>query len=116
MRSTLSQMQQPLLIESMSYHFMAPTQPTTTTKVDIHHRTRLLSSVRRGETVQLTHIEAGRRLARRLAELGLTPGVTIQVLHVNGGPLLIAVRGARLALGKGMAEKILVTQPEDGNV
>lgn len=94
---------------------MPPTQSTTIIKSDSYHHTRPLSSVRRGETVQLTHIEAGRRLARRLAELGLTPGVAIQVLHVNGGPLLIAVRGARLALGKGMAEKIMVTLPEDGD-
>jgi Fe2+ transport system protein FeoA len=69
--------------------------------------------VRRGETVQLIHIDAGRRLARRLTELGLTPGVTIQVLHVNGGPMLVAVRGARLAIGRGMADKILVRTPED---
>ncbi len=73
---------------------------------------RLLSTVQRGERVQLSHITAGRRLARRLAELGLTPGVTLQVLHDNGGPMLIAVRGARLALGRGMTEKILVTTPE----
>lgn len=76
---------------------------------------RPLSSIRSGETVQLASIEAGRRLTRRLTELGLTPGVTIQVVHVNGGPLLIAVRGARLAIGRGMAEKILVCAPEGGN-
>ncbi len=95
---------------------MITTQPTTTTNSATRRRTRPLSTVRRGETVQLARIEAGRRLARRLAELGLTPGVSIQVLHVNGGPILIAVRGARLALGKGMAEKILVAPPEDGDV
>jgi len=80
----------------------------TTRKIDRSQRTRSLGSVRRGEIVQLAHIEAGRRLAQRLAELGLTPGVKIQVLHVNGGPILIGVRGARLALGRGMAQKIMV--------
>ena len=86
--------------------FPKATQPTSA---------RLLSSVPRGERVQLSHIVAGRRLARRLAELGLTPGVTLQVLHDNGGPMLIAVRGARLALGRGMTEKIMVTMPESSH-
>ena len=95
---------------------MPSSQPTTSLKIEERGHARPLSSVRRGEIVQLTRIEAGRRLSRRLAELGLTPGVTIQVLHVNGGPILIAVRGARLALGKGMAEKIMVITPEGGNV
>ena len=91
---------------------------TTTSQPQALHkrtnqRTRPLRSVRRGETVQLASIEAGRRLARRLTELGLTPGVSIQVLHVNGGPLLIGVRGTRLAIGRGMADKIMVQSSED---
>lgn len=89
---------------------------TTSGKIDAGVAVRPLSSIRRGEMVQLTHIAAGRRLARRLAELGLTPGVTFQVLHVNGGPILIAIRGARLALGRGMAEKIMVKTPEGEDV
>ncbi len=74
---------------------------------------RPLSSAQRGECVRLIHIEAGHRLARRLAELGLTPGVTLQVVHKNGGPMLIAVRGTRLALGRGVTDKILVSPLED---
>ena len=95
---------------------MPPLQSTKPArKINRTRRDKPLSSIRRGEVVQLTHIEAGRRLAQRLAELGLTPGVKIQVLHVNGGPILIGVRGARLALGRGMAEKILVTTLEAGD-
>ncbi len=67
-----------------------------------------LSAAHRGETVRLVQIDAGHRLSRRLAELGLTPGVVMQVVHKNGGPMLIAVRGARLALGRGVTDKILV--------
>ena len=71
---------------------------------------RPLSAVPRGEAVRLVRIDAGRRLTRRLAELGLTPGVVMQVVHKNGGPMLIAVRGARLALGRGVTDKILVEE------
>ncbi len=75
--------------------------------------THPLSATRRGECVRLIHIDAGQRLARRLAELGLTPGVTLQVVHKNGGPMLIAVRGTRLALGRGVTDKILVAPVEE---
>ena len=62
----------------------------------------------RGQPIRLTKIMAGRKLTHRLTELGLTPGVHFEVLHDHGGPLLLAVRNSRLALGRGMASKILV--------
>ena len=61
-----------------------------------------------GQPVRLVRIAAGRKLVHRLTELGLTPGVVFEVLHDHGGPLLLAVRNSRLALGRGMASKILV--------
>jgi Fe2+ transport system protein FeoA len=92
---------------------MSITSPTQAAPDGRHnHRIRPLTSARRDETVQVVRIDAGRRLAQRLMELGLTPGVIVQVVHVNGGPMLIAVRGARLAIGRGMAEKIMVKTPE----
>ena len=78
---------------------------------DVH--TRPLSAARRGDRVRLIAINAGHRLSRRLAELGLTPGVVMQVVHKNGGPMLIAVRGTRLALGRGVTDKILVEEMDD---
>jgi len=48
-------------------------------------------------------------LARRLVALGITTGARIQVLHNWGsGPVIVEVRGARLALGRGQAARILV--------
>ncbi len=79
--------------------------------IDTHSRP--LSAARRGDYVRLTHIDAGHRLSHRLAELGLTPGVVMEVVHKNGGPMLIAVRGARLALGQGVTDKILVIPVEE---
>ncbi len=67
-----------------------------------------LTMAMRGQLVRLTKIMAGRKLTHRLTELGLTPGVHFEVLHDHGGPLLLAVRDSRLALGRGMASKIFV--------
>ena len=48
-------------------------------------------------------------MAKRLADMGFVPGDEIQVVS-NGvpGPLVVLVKGSRLVLGRGMAEKILV--------
>ena len=72
-----------------------------------------LSSVPVGQSVQLARIDAGRRLKHRLAELGLTPGVTLTIIQKNGGPILISVRDSRIAIGREMANKIQVTKLND---
>jgi Fe2+ transport system protein FeoA len=61
-----------------------------------------------GEELILVAINGGDALRHRLTELGLVPGVNFRVLQSEGGPLLLAVRDARLAIGRGMAHKILV--------
>ena len=67
----------------------------------------------RGCPLRLTGIQGGTRLNRRLVELGLTPGVRLRVLQDSGGPLILALRDSRIALGRGMAEKLSVTIIED---
>jgi Fe2+ transport system protein FeoA len=64
-----------------------------------------------GETVTVTTVRAGRGLQRRLADMGLTPGVQIRVINSQmPGPVLIDLRGSRLGLGFGVAQKILVKE------
>jgi|RifCSP16_2_1023846.scaffolds.fasta_scaffold79239_2 Fe2+ transport system protein FeoA len=76
--------------------------------------TRLLSDVLRGETVRLTGVDSDRRTVRRLAEMGLTPGVAMTVLQTSKGPILVAVRGARVALGHKMATTMRVVSNGTG--
>ena len=70
--------------------------------------TFLLSAAALGETVRLVKIDAGKKLTHRLTELGLTPGVELMLVHDSGGPLLLSVRDSRVAIGRGMAEKLHV--------
>ncbi|GAB4574398.1 MAG: hypothetical protein Kow0077_20740 [Anaerolineae bacterium] len=67
-----------------------------------------------GETVKIVEIRGGRRLRKRLADLGLNVGMAVRVIQgTHGGPMLLAFKGdARLAIGAGIAQKILVA-PED---
>jgi Fe2+ transport system protein FeoA len=63
-----------------------------------------------GETVELIQIGEGKRLRKRLADLGLNVGLNIRVVqNCFAGPLILAVKeDARLAIGRGMAHQILV--------
>ncbi len=47
---------------------------------------------------------------RRLEDMGITPGTRVRVVKSAPfrGPIELQVRGSRLAIGRGMARKILV--------
>lgn len=62
-----------------------------------------------GQPLRLVSISGGRQITHRLVEMGLTPGVPLKLLQNTRGPLLIAVRDSRIALGRGMAQKLTVT-------
>ena len=69
-----------------------------------------LSMVSSGEIVTVLAVRAGWGLQRRLADLGLTPGVRVKVISSGRpGQVVLDVRGSRLALGHGVAGKIMVS-------
>ncbi len=45
---------------------------------------------------------------RRLMEMGVTPGAIVEVVASWGGPILVRVRGVVIAVGRGVARRILV--------
>ncbi len=54
-------------------------------------------------------LAGGRSHSSRLASMGLTSGAEVVVMQNYGrGPLILSVRGVRLAIGHNEAEKILV--------
>lgn len=69
-----------------------------------------LSMVAPGQDVQFVGVHGGWGIRRRLAEMGLNPGVKMKVIQADfqGGPIIVAVRDSRLALGRRMAHKIMV--------
>lgn len=70
---------------------------------------RPLSQTETGERVVVVGHGGGAEMARRLNEMGVTQGVELEVMNRNAGPVLVSCRGCRLALGRGMSDKILVT-------
>ncbi len=71
-------------------------------------RVKPLAMLQPGEVGTVIQVVAGRGLTLRLAEMGITPGTPIEVVHNNFGPILIMVRNSRLVLGRGVAMKIMV--------
>ena len=62
-----------------------------------------------GQKVRDVSIMAGRGLRQRLVGMGLREGSEIEVIKPGGpGPFLIGVKETRLAIGRGIAYKILV--------
>ncbi|MGC8855225.1 MAG: FeoA family protein [Anaerolineae bacterium] len=68
-----------------------------------------LAEMGTGEWGTVRRLNGGRAVLNRLVSLGVTPGARVNMTQNYGrGPLIITVRGTRLALGRGEAEKILV--------
>jgi len=73
-----------------------------------------LTALKKGESGNVASIGAGHGrgggFEKRLMDMGLTPGTRVTVVKSAPfhGPLEILVRGSRLALGRGMAERIFV--------
>jgi len=70
----------------------------------------ILSMVNAGKEVTLVNIKGGQGIRSKLFSLGLVPGVNLKVLNSSGtsGPVMVAINDTRLALGQGMATKIIV--------
>ena len=63
-----------------------------------------------GAKGRITVLSAGPGLCRRLEEMGLRSG--LEVVKISGmplrGPVVVQVGGTRLAIGHGMAKKLMV--------
>jgi len=68
-----------------------------------------LSNVKAGQKVRVVSIDAGRGLAGRLLAMGIIPNSEIAMLtESSSGPVVIEVKGSKVMLGRGMAQKIIV--------
>ncbi len=72
------------------------------------HRTSL-AELYANEQATILSFASGRVETARLASLGFTPGAEVNMIQNYGhGPLIVTVRGTRVALGRGEAAKIFV--------
>jgi ferrous iron transport protein A len=61
-----------------------------------------------GSRARIVEIHGGRELVRKLLALGLRIGSEIRVEHHRGRGLVVSAGAARVALGGGIVEKVMV--------
>lgn len=75
-----------------------------------------LADVETGVSVRISAIQGGRGLVGRLCSMGLVPGTDVQVVGGRrGGPVIVGLRGCRIAIGCGMANKVMVEPAGDSD-
>jgi len=67
-----------------------------------------LYEMHEGEKGRIINIKGGKGKVIRLAELGLLPGEEVTLFRKGFGPIAIKVKDTSLALGRGIAQSILV--------
>lgn len=81
---------------------------------DVHHPEdggfSSVASLAEGESATMVEVAGGGHLQARLANMGLRAGKTITKLGAlpGRGPVTVKVDGCRVALGHGIAHKVLV--------
>ena len=73
-----------------------------------------LDQVQENNKAKVIDIQGGQRIRQRLGEMGIHPGDIIAILRYGAlrGPILIEIHGSQVALGRGIASKILVEEVE----
>ena len=75
-----------------------------------------IGDLREHDVGKVAFIRGDRRVLQRLLDMGLTPGTSISVVKVAPlkGPIEVAVRGSKLALGRDIACTVFVETAKSG--
>jgi ferrous iron transport protein A len=73
-----------------------------------------LDQVTENRKAQVIDIQGGQRIRQRLSQMGIHPGDMITILRYGAlrGPILIEIHGSQVALGRGIASKIIIEETE----
>lgn len=66
-----------------------------------------LDEIQAGQRVRITGHRGGRMLRARLLAMGLNLGREVEILQNNRGLIIVGINGGRVALGRGISQKIL---------
>ena len=68
-----------------------------------------LHEVIQGKSARILRIDGGLMVRKKLLKMGIVPGIPVKVLQKGDrGPMLLSVLGNQLAIGEGMARKVVV--------
>ena len=67
-----------------------------------------LTMVKEGEPNKIHRVTGKEKIKRFLENLGFVEGAVVTVVSVTGGNMIVNVKESRVAIGKDMANKIMV--------
>lgn len=73
-----------------------------------------LDQINENRKAKVIDIQGGQGMRQRLSQMGIHPGDIITMLRYGAlrGPILIEVHGSQVALGRGIASRIIVEETE----
>ncbi|MBN1492983.1 MAG: ferrous iron transport protein A [Candidatus Omnitrophica bacterium] len=73
----------------------------------------LLTTISSGTKVKIARLIGGRTFKSKITAMGLHVGLVITVIrNESEGPIVVEAKGVRIALGRGMSEKLSVYRLE----
>jgi ferrous iron transport protein A len=82
---------------------------TDANKAIPYEKLKAVSDLPAGGRGVVRFLRGGEEFTHRMASLGFTPGVEVEVMQNYGrGPILVTVRATRVALGRGEGLKLLL--------
>lgn len=79
---------------------------------------RFLGDLKSGERACVEYIQGGGAIRRRMMDMGIVPGVELEVVRRApfGGPLQVRLKGYYLAMRRGECAKIVVTEIHQAHI
>jgi ferrous iron transport protein A len=73
-----------------------------------------LDQIYENRKAKVIDVQGGAGIKQRLSQMGIHPGDIITILRygVLRGPILIEIHGSQVALGRGIASRIIVEETE----
>jgi len=68
----------------------------------------ILTNLKSEDQARIVAIEGGRGIRQQLLLRGISEGSIIRVVSSNGGPVVLELDGGMIAIGRGMAQKVIV--------
>lgn len=70
----------------------------------------VLSGVKKNDKCRIKQVIGGGHARKRLYELGLNSGAELKMVKNDFGPIIISKAGHKLAIGRGLAQHIVVEE------
>ncbi|WWU65747.1 FeoA domain-containing protein [Clostridium baratii] len=67
-----------------------------------------ISFVTEGKSVKIKNIQMSEKMGKKIKEMGFNVGADVEVVKNDGAFLIVGIQGLRVAISRGMAQKIIV--------